>query len=90
MTADIFRRETNMKCNIDIKTRGVAFALRSKILKSQRTLLPCKTSQKKKYKYWILLIRFSATLYVALIFSMQNQQVKLEELNQLVKMGFLL
>ena len=29
-----FRREDNMKCNINIKARKVAFAMRSKILKA--------------------------------------------------------
>ena len=30
-------REANMKCNVDTKARGVAFALRSEIIKAQKT-----------------------------------------------------
>ena len=37
---DAFRREANMKFNIDTKARGVAYALRSVILKAQKTPLP--------------------------------------------------
>ena len=37
---DAFKREANMKCSIDIKAREVAFALRSEILKVQKTTLP--------------------------------------------------
>ena len=33
---DAFRREANMKCNIDIQARGVAFALRSENLKPKK------------------------------------------------------
>ena len=36
---DAFRREANMKCNIDIKAREVALALRSEVLKGQKTPL---------------------------------------------------
>ena len=34
---DAFRREANIKCNVDIKVRGVVFALRSQILEVQKT-----------------------------------------------------
>ena len=82
-----------MKPNIDIKAREVAYGLSSEILKAQKTPLPEKLTVKdilrEKYKYRILLISFSTTLHVALIFNGQNQQIKLEELNQLVKMRFL-
>ena len=41
MTAeDAFRREANMKCNIDINAREVQYALRSEILKAQKTPFP--------------------------------------------------
>ena len=36
---DAFRREANMKCNIDIKAREVALAVRSEVLKGQKTPL---------------------------------------------------
>ena len=35
-----FMREANMKCNVDTKGRGVAFTLRSEIIKAQKTPLP--------------------------------------------------
>ena len=65
-----------MKCNIDIKSREVAYALRLYIVKAQKTPLP-----EEKYKYQILLISFSTTLHVPLVWDGQNQQIKLEELN---------
>ena len=35
-----FMREANVKCNVDTKARGAAFALRSEIIKAQKTPLP--------------------------------------------------
>ena len=37
---DAFRTEANMKCNIDIKAREIAYVLKSEILKAQKTPLP--------------------------------------------------
>ena len=81
-----------MKCNVHIKARGVALALRSDIIKAQKTPLPeyltIKDITKEAVKYQILLIRFSITSYVTLIFGGPKQQVKLEELIQLMKNRF--
>ena len=84
---DAFRREGSMKCNIDIKAREVAYALRSEILKARKTPLPENLTIKDILKGEVQVP--AITLYVDLIFDEQNQQINSEELNQLVKTRFL-
>ena len=81
---DAFRRETNMKWNINIKAREVAYALRSEILKAQKTTSPENLTIKDILKGEVQVPDIVNKFFNNLICG-PNQQIKLEELNQLVK-----